>query len=624
MFRQKLVPLLSNIALILLAYLVCRVIYFLINYDYFSHLSFIDHLQILRGGIRYDLSSICYTNALYILLATLPIHGKLNVYNSILKYLFIIVNGVAVIMNIMDSVMYPYVNHRFTASLFTEFGNESNLGSIVGKEALHYWYLILAAGAILYLLYKGYRKIPFSKIPYYQSVGLLLLSIALLFTGIRGTLNFDVRPLALRNAKEYVKKTTDINLVLNSPYTIIRTMDKQSFKIPAYYTDAKKMEKVFCPVHYPCKEKKDSCNVIILMLESFSSEFSGYLNDTTGYMPFIDSLMKEGLTYTYSYANGRSSIDAQVSILSGIPKFVESFMNSHAAMDKVTSIGGELKKAGYHTSYFHGANNGSLGIESYVKLSGMEHYYGRNEYNNDQDFDGVWGIWDEKFLQFAAKEMNTFKQPFFTTIFTVTSHNPFQIPQEYKGVFQEGTLPIHKCIRYTDYSVRKFFETVSKEDWYKNTLFVITGDHTTITEQKEYQTENGYFKVPIIFYHPGNDTFKGRKEGIAQHIDIMPTVLDYIGVDYPYISFGTNLLNTPDEDTYAVNYNGNYLYMQKDLLLIFNGTSSCALYNIKEDPLLNNNLIDSNIEDKERMEVKLKAIIQDYMTRMVENKLVLQ
>lgn len=587
------------------------------------HLSVGDFMQIMGGGMRFDLSSICYTNVLYILLALLPLYGKVNWFQQILKGLFVFVNSMAIIINLVDTVMFPYVSHRFTASVFTEFGHESNLLQIIGHEAVQNWYLVLVACAMTYLLYKGYRTIPLNKTPYYQSVLLFLFASFWIFFGIRGTFNFDVRPLALRNAKEYVKQTGDVNLVLNSPYAIIRTMDKAGFKTPTYYSNVEEMNKEYSSVHLPLNGKKDSCNVVILMLEGFASEFSGYLNEKEGYMPFIDSLMQKGLTYTYSYANGRSSIDAQASILSGIPMLIESFMNSHAAMNQVTSIGGELRKIGYHTSYFHGANNGSLGIEGYVKLSGIEHYFGRNEYNNDNDFDGVWGIWDEKFLQYAVKEMKGFEQPFCTTLFTVTSHNPFQIPEEYKNVYKEGTMPVHKTIQYTDYSVKRFFETLSKEKWFNHTLFVITGDHATVSDQKEYQTDNGRFKVPIIFYYPENETFMGKKEGIAQHIDIMPTVLNYIGVDHPYIAFGKDLLHTSAEETFAVDYNGNFLFTQGDYLLLFNGTDCVGLYNVKDDGQLTHNLMDTETTLKNRMVRKLKAIIQDYVTRMNENKLVL-
>lgn len=621
MFRKRFLPIAWNLGLIIVTYLACRVIYYAVNYTYFSHLTSTELLSVLKSGLRFDLSAICYTNALYILLALLPLHGTLNIYNSVLKYLFMIINGAAVVVNLTDSVMYPYVTHRFTASSFMEY-SDTNLLPIIGREALQYWYLVLAAIIIIVLLGRCYRKIQFTLLPYYQSIGVLLLSALFVFIGMRGTFHFSAHPLALRHAKDYVQKTADINLVLNTPYSILRTADKTPFKIPHYYTDAKEATAIYTPVHFPSGEKKDSCNVVILILEGFAAEFSGYLNQTKGYMPFVDSLMQQGLTYTDSYANGRSSIDAQVSILSSIPKFVESFTKSHAAMNTVSSIGGELRKAGYHTSYFHGADNGSLGIDGYVKHSGTEHYYGRNEYGNDQDYDGVWGIWDEEFLQYAAEKMTSFKQPFFSTVFTVTSHGPYQIPSKYKNHFPKGTLPIHKCIGYTDHAVRRFFETASRKEWFKHTLFIITGDHTTISDQKKYQTENGYFRVPIIFYHPSDTTFRGIHKGIAQHIDIMPTILDYIGVKSPYISFGCNLLETPGEETFAVDYNnGHYLYMQQEFLLIFNGLESLALYNTQNDPMLTQNLLSSLPQVRTDMERKLKAIIQEYMARMVNNKL---
>ena len=203
------------------------------------------------------------------------------------------------------------------------------------------------------------------------------------------------------------------------------------------------------------------------------------------------------------------------------------------------------------------------------------------------------------------------------------SHRAIVRPVEESGVISFfAQLPAYTG--YTDHALKLFFEKVSKEPWYKNTLFVFTADHTNSPERPEYETESGLFSVPVVFYQPGSNLKGFRKDVIAQQIDIMPTVLGYLGYDKPFVSFGCDLLNTPAEDTYAVNYiNGIYQFFKGDYLLQFDGRNAVAMYAFKTDKLLEHNLL-GQIDVQQSMEDELKAIIQQYMIRMNNDELVVK
>lgn len=286
-----------------------------------------------------------------------------------------------------------------------------------------------------------------------------------------------------------------------------------------------------------------------------------------------------------------------------------------------------LDEKGYYSAFFHGAENGSMGFEAFARATGFKDYYGRTEYNadtryqGDKDFDGTWAIWDEPFLQFYCDKMSEFKQPFVTALFTASSHHPYVVPETYKKKFPEEGLPIHKCIRYTDHALKRFFEKASRQPWFKNTVFVLTSDHTNQSDHAEYQTSIGGFRVPILFYFPGNPDLKGRIEAISQQIDIMPTVLGYLGYDKPYFSFGCDLLHTPPAQTYAVCYlDGIYQYLKGDFLLQFDGEHVIGMYNFRKDLMLQYNLV-GKIPVQGVMERELKAIIQQYMQRMLTDRI---
>lgn len=312
--------------------------------------------------------------------------------------------------------------------------------------------------------------------------------------------------------------------------------------------------------------------------------------------------------------------------------FVETFFLTPASLNEVGGVAKELSRSGYYSTYFHGGHNETLGFKAFTHATGYNGYSGLDEYekspkyNGYGDFDGKWAIWDEPFFQFFADNLEQMHKPFLATLFSATSHHPYKLPAQYKEVFpEEGGQEIHKCIRYTDMSLRKFFDRVKNEPWYSNTLFVVVADHTNESSHAEYKTDLGLFSVPILFFTPdGSLKPQMREDIIAQQIDIMPTILSYLGKKNPYVSFGCDLLTTPATLTSAVNYNnGIYQYVKGDYVLQFDGTRTRAVYNFKTDRLMMHNLI-GKVPQQSHMEQELKAIIQQYMQRMNSDRLTIK
>ena len=626
---SPLLVVLWNLLLVYLIYQIARIEYWLENSSYLNYT-----FDVWRGGLMFDTSAILYTNALYVVLMLFPLHYKeTNVYHKICKWLFIIVNGLAFAINLADSVYFRYTMRRTTSTVFDEFSSEGNLGSIIGTEFLSHWYLVLLFALIMWLLWKFYAtpNLNVKVLNKWKYNGACLLSL-LLFTpfciaGMRGGFATAVRPITISNAMQYTERPTDAPLVLNTPFSLLRTIDTNVFVVPNYFDSAEEMEAVYTPIHIPSDSlQMEKKNVVVLIVESFGREYIGALNKTLedgkykGYTPCVDSLISKSTTFSHSFCNGRKSIDGMPSILSSIPMFVEPFILTPSSMNDYTGLAGILAKEGYETAFFHGAQNGSMGFQAFAQKTGFQRYYGRTEYEEScgtADFDGTWAIWDEPFLQFFANEMSKMKQPFMTSVFTASSHHPFAVPEKYKKQFVEEELEIHKCIRYTDMSIGKFFDTASRQPWFKNTIFVLTSDHTNMSNHAEYQTDLGGFCSPIIIYDPSRPEGK-TVDKIAQQIDILPTILGMLNYTKPYFGFGIDVLNTPKEDTWAVNYlNGYYQYVRYGYVLQFDGTSTTAIYSL-DDKLMKNN-IKGKVEIQQQMERELKAIIQQYMERMKQD-----
>jgi phosphoglycerol transferase MdoB-like AlkP superfamily enzyme len=638
--------LLVNYVIIMAFFMICRLFFFAVNHSYFEGLGVGHFLTLCLGGIQFDRTAVLYTNVLYIFLMVLPFRFRLKQgYQKTARWVFVVCNAIALLANCADVAFFPYTNRRTTSTIFTEFSNEDNMVGVIGNGIVEYWYVTLFAFALLYFLYKVYyfpRKSSdtapaarqSAKIYYPVQLGLMCLCIYMMVVGMRGGFTRDTRPITLSNANQYVDKSTEAAIVLNTPFCMYRTINNKTYRNPHFFASDATMNQVFSPIYVPHPQGPfKRMNVVVLILESFGKEYSGYFNHGLegghykGFTPFLDSLYQQGYTFRYSYATGRKSIDAMPSVLSSIPMFEEPFVLTSYSNNRINSIASELDGKGYYTAFFHGAPNGSMGFSSYAKLAGFKDYYGMTEYDKDprfggsKDFDGHWAIWDEEFLQFYAQKMNEFHQPFMTALFTASSHHPFRIPDRYVGKFPLGTNPIHKCIGYSDNALRQFFKTASRMPWYKNTLFVITADHTNQVTHDEYRTDEKLYSIPILFYQPGSN-LKGVKDQIACQADIMPSVLGYLNYDKPYIAFGHDVLTNYQPDEYAVNYNNPlYQIMQGDYMLQFDGHRVVSMYNLRQDPMLRTNLVGKLPAMQNRMELIVKAQMQQYLTRMIDNRL---
>ena len=636
-----------NLVLAYVVYFVCRIVFLLTNYSSFSDNLTAGHLmEMLRGGFLFDSSAIMYTNVLWIVMVLFPIHLKETpTYRKVCKWLFVVVNSLAVVMNLCDCVYFQYTSRRTTSTVFSEFSHEGNLAGIFGTELIRHWYLLLIGVVLIYALWRLYlsHNLKRHTICWWRYSLATLVSILLMVPcivgGMRGGLAHSVRPITVSNANQYVNHPTEAAIVLNTPFSLIRTIGKNVFEEPKYFTDEKQMLSYYSPIHQPDPGTvMNNKNVVVLIVESFGREYIGSLNRDLdggkyrGYTPFVDSLLTYSLTFEYTFANGRKSIDAMPSTLSSIPMMVEPFFLTPASMNDLTGLAGMLHDKGYYSAFFHGAPNGSMGFEAFARATGYDKYFGRTEYNadpkggGDADFDGMWAVWDEPYLQHVVRMVNGFKQPFVASVFTASSHHPFKVPEQYAAIFKdEGGQPIHKCVRYTDMALRKFFEAASKQPWYRNTVFVLVADHTNQNTHPYYKTDQGLYSIPIIFYTPDGSLETGMKQGvIAQQIDVLPTLMGILGYDKPYIAFGCDLLHTPAAQTWAFNYNnGVYQYFKGDFLLQFDGQKTKALYRFKTDPLLKQNLA-GKLPNQFQLENELKSLIQQYMYRMTTNTLIMK
>lgn len=614
----------KKIVLAFLVFSCCRLLFFLFNYSSFSSsISF----DVFIYGLRFDYVAVSYLFSPFILLSILPLGlNQHAIYRLITKIFFHVGNTLGIILNLIDVGYYPFSLKRSTADLFQFLGTGNDLGNMLPTYIKDYWHLFLLLILLIVATEFLYRK--FDQFTPIKSFSIKSFSIQLgafvlidLFTviGFRG--GVQLKPLDIINAANYTS-AKNIPLVLNTPFCIIKTILNDRLSEITFY-DETKLKSIYNPeLSIKSTTEHSKKNVVIIILESFAKEYVGSLNHGKGYTPFLDSLMQESYVFTNAYSSGTRSIESLPSIFAGIPPLMNTpYTISNYSANKIDALPAILKSKGYNTSFYHGGTNGTMGFNGFSATAGVTNYYGKDEYPNpEKDDDGAWGISDEPYLQYFANELNKKETPFFSTIFTLSSHHPYIVPKKYSTKFKEGELPIHKTIEYTDYALKQFFATAKQSAWFNNTIFVFTSDHSSEALNPFYSTIIGRNAIPIFMYDP-TGKIKGKNEHYFQHTDITPTILSLLGINTSLFSFGNDaFVNTRK---HLVGYSGNtYFLAKEDYILLFDGENTSGLYQLAQDSLMKNNLLDSiqHQSTKTALETQLRAIIQQYNNRLINNQ----
>ena len=549
MLSEKLKLLLTRLGLLGLLYTLSRLLFLGFNFHSYQQVPLHEILLAFAVGLRFDIAAICRINGPFIVLSMLPFaFVEKKPFQRFLKFLFLLTNVPFLVVNIADYEYLKFTGQRSSLSLL-DMG--ADIPNQIGQLSYHYWYLAAIAALFSVTLYKFFRDSKTIRATpqqrrqaaiWIRESVILVLVAALAVIGGRG--GWQRRRLTTALAEVGDKENLS-QLALNSTYTFInsqRKCDPASLAPLHYFSSDDALRRELPPYQLsgrPGGERFD--NIVIIIVESLATEYTGIGHPGHGYTPFLDALAQKGVYFENSFADGRRSIDAPPSILAGLPHlrdetfYCTQFRHFHG-------LGSILKQHGYNTSFFHGGRNGTMSFDTFSLRMGFDDYYGLNEYPDAQDSDGIWGIYDEPFLQYMARQLSKRPQPFASVVFTLSTHNPYKIPPQYQNQLPQGTLPIHRTVAYFDLALRKFFATAEKLPWYKNTLFVITGDHIGPSDTISDRMLDSY-RVPIVFFHPGRKLPHVDRERIVQHVDIEPSLLDYLGIAAPTLPFGHSIFD---------------------------------------------------------------------------------
>ena len=600
---------LKRIILLLLLYTCSRLFFYFHNIDYYNP-RIIEFIE----GVRFDISALLYINIPLFILLLFPNNlRERKKYSQFTNFLFYAFNIPFIILNNVDIEYFKYTQKRSTGDFFQLLKLGQDAQNIIPIYIKEYWLISLFTIIQIWLILK-IKHIPKISITYNiknisKNIFILIIGVGIFIVGVRG--GFQLKPIKPINAGE-ISNSKNTSLILNTPFCILHSLNEEQLKTYNYYK-SKQLNNIYSPIHFTNNQKIKKQNIVILIMESYSKEFVGFYNNGFGYTPFLDSLMNHSLVFTNAYANGLKSIEALPAITASIPTLMDNpFITSNYAQNNFESIASLLKKEGYNTSFYHGGIRGTMGFYSYCKKAGFSNYFGMEEYSNSYDFDGSWGIYDGPFMKYFAKNLNNYKEPFFTTFFSLSSHPPYRLPNNYiKKLYPNKNnkdFGIKETILYTDYSMKMFFDEIKNQKWFDNTIFIITADHTSPESyNKKYKNKIGRYAIPLIIFN-ADGSLQGINKNIVQHIDVMPTILELINYPAPFFAFGKSMFNNTG---WAINFLNNRYHLITDSSIIVN----------KEEKY--HSFADWNASKSNKLKVKdrqlLKAIKQEYNFRMLNN-----
>lgn len=592
---------------------ITRIIFYFFNMQAFEGMG----LYYWFLGFCFDIITLSLWMLPFYFLFLQPLRFDHKWYRLAQKIIFHVLNSLLLAFNLVDVEYFRYTGKRSTADLFTTVSTGSDFGQLIGSFLTDFWHLILFLILLIWFSEFFYRKIikKWDTSEKSLKIRVLIFVVGLTFLFLIGRGGFGLKPVGIIEAAKYTdgKYTA---FVLPTPFTIIKTIAQKGLEEKHYFKSQNELRKYFNPIKNSSPKNlfEGKPNVVVIILESFGQEFVGHYNKSSKFTPFLDSILDRSLTFDLAYANGKKSIEAVPAIFAGIPTLMDDpYISSPYGLNQIDGLPGILKKHGYSSGFFHGATNGSMSFDGFARICGFEKYVGRTEYNNEKDSDDHWGILDEYFNPWTAKELSKFKEPFFSTLFTLSSHHPYFIPEHMKNKVIKGSQEICASINYADYALKLFFEEAKKQKWYNNTIFVLMADHTPATSTKIYNEHRNLYRIPIAFYDPSGRIRPERNTRIIQHIDVGPTLLDLMNIKTSYYSFGSSIYQQSKGE--AISYiSGSYFYFYENNMYVFTDDRIIDIQDLNTGKPV--------IPDKEirkKVELRIKAIIQTYNHDMITN-----
>ena len=540
-------------------------IYF--NYsDLFINLDFFEFIQSIFLGLRFDLSSIAVILFIPILFLIVPINFSNSfIYRRIISSIIYIQFCATTIFLTADFFYFSFVKRHITNEVLFLLNDSKYL---LSEVASHIGLLIIYCVLFFIFYFIFIRKT--APATHHGKRSIPEFIIITLFMIIIGRGGIQMKPIAIIDAYQY-GSTSLGHLTLNGFFTashysftsnfierpkIDETIALNIINLPQTHNLQYPLEK-----NYTTKESGKKKNIVVIIIESLTYKYIDYLNEEKKYgvTPNIDNLASDGLVFSNFFANGQRSIEGAQAILTGIPPLpgIPDIISLSVNYSRL----GELAKANnYRTIFVTSTLKESFSLDLMVYASGIEEYYGREDYNlllNYPEARKRTLGWDYETFMLLSDKLSGHSQPFIAFVNASSDHTPFPRMQEpftkYKHG-QESEGGYLNMLHYTDWAIGEFMSKMSKQQYFNDTVFIITADHALA----HFQADDPYgkFKIPLILYSPKHIP-KGNSERFASQIDIIPSMIDILNLEGKFSNIGKSIFSP--SNNFAITKEGSLL-----------------------------------------------------------------
>jgi phosphoglycerol transferase MdoB-like AlkP superfamily enzyme len=608
-------------AMMLLVYAMLRLAFLLIYFPN-ENWSLLKLLKLFYWGCRLDFSALFYINTPFLIYYFfIDVFLQFEWKRKVSLVFFLVINLPFLAINFIDLVYYRYNHRRSTVDLLEVFSDSSSAFGSFFKE---YWYvLIIFLLVCISLARRSLRMLSKTSNRNSTLAAYVLFSLVFLTAMALVARGFTKRPIQPAAPLLYFESRYQ-PLVNNSTFNFLYSVVKKQTAVEQknYFTGQQLDSLYLLRQQYQHDSAFTKRNVVICVLESFSKTlFTDPMYGAS--MPFFDSLMQHSTVCNNAFASAYESNKGLSAILGSFPDVMDEpiYLSNYNSIP-FSGLGHLLKKEGYNTSFFMGAEYDHFGFAKLCKMVGIDEYYSKDTYGKHPGHDdGNWGVYDEYFFDYFAGTISKKRQPFFSVLFNLSSHPPYKIPEATAGKIKvPGQWPYQDAATYVDYCFRQLFNKISKEPWFQNTLFVFVADHgyRYVLESNQALKE---MRIPLFIYDPQQPEY-GAIDGVVKQLDVIPSVLDKLNYSKPFTSFGSSVFRQPGGFSVS-RMNATYQLVDSATFLGYDELNDrpVFLYHYREDSMLVHNLLPGNTAEAENKAIRIKALLQRIHNGLINNKL---
>lgn len=574
---QRIVTILKYYLFWIIFFIINRLFFVLYNFSQTAELTVKTVVQCFISGLKLDVSMGGYVTVLFALVVALTIKSKPVITKNINGFFTIFFIIIFSIIGICDCELYRNWGFRMDCGILSYLKTPKEAAA-----STPIWLIILFviwvsvycwANIKTYNYFIG-TKLSQLKPTQWYALPLIVFIAAIFIIPIRGGFGMPIRSGSVFFSQHQFANHAAINVQWNfcNSFRYTKKQQKVSF-MPQEQADSLVSALTYTNTVSKKLLKNTRPNVLIMIMESITAKAVGCIGSKISATPNLDSISHHGILFTNCYASGDRSDKGIVSILSGYPaQPTTSIMKTTEKAEKLPHISQKLHAEGYQSSFYYGGDIDFANMRSYFIMGKHNYLVSINDFSKS-DMNSKWGAHDHVVLNRWFSDINNMKQPFYSTLFTLSSHEPFDVPHKSHFDKTDDESLFLNSIHYTDSCIGDFVRKASLEPWWDNTLLIMVADHGSRHPHNSALSDPQRYHIPMIWIGGALNVTDTTIDKFVSQIDIATMLLNQLEIDNKEFCFGKDVINGSNGFCFYA-YNNGYGYLTDSVQFTYDITST--------------------------------------------------